>query len=500
VTTTSSQLWQTTRGIQTTGYAATSALPASRTVSGLKWQSTYPLVLVVLDVTSITVAAVVALQVRFGGVSMPARGLLTSLISAAFPPLWVGVMAANRAYESRFLGTGSEEFRRVARAAVAFIATVATVCYAFKMELARGYVALALPLGTVLTLLARYGARRVLHFERQRGRCAYRTLVLGDRRHVAELITTIHREVRAGLHVVGACVSDSAEPICLSGVEVPVVASLVGVTEAARRHNVDAIAVATSPAVTGSTLRRLAWELEGSGIDLLLAPALTEVAGPRVSIRPVAGLPLLHLHEPEFTGARRVLKEMLDRTGAALLLVALSVSLAAVALIVRLTSPGPALFRQRRAGLRGHEFEVFKLRTMYEDAEARFADLEAQNERDGLLFKIENDPRITPLGKWLRRLSIDELPQLINVVRGDMALVGPRPLPVDPNSFAGDSSRRLLVKPGITGLWQVSGRSNLSWAETVRLDLYYVENWSLALDLSILCRTLSVVLLSRGAC
>jgi len=223
------------------------------------------------------------------------------------------------------------------------------------------------------------------------------------------------------------------------------------------------------------------------------------VAGPRVSVRPVAGLPLLHVDEPEFTGGKRLAKAVTDRVLAAVALLALAPVLLPVAALVRLTSPGPALFRQVRIGREGREFRVVKFRTMYVDAEARLAELSGRNETDGLLFKIADDPRVTPLGRWLRRTSVDALPQLLNILRGDMSLVGPRPLPVKDSDFTGDVRRRLLVRLGITGLWQVNGRSSLSWEDAVRLDLYYVENWSIALDLAILLRTAGAVLRGTGA-
>jgi exopolysaccharide biosynthesis polyprenyl glycosylphosphotransferase len=248
-------------------------------------------------------------------------------------------------------------------------------------------------------------------------------------------------------------------------------------------------------------LRRLSWELEGTGVSLLVAPGLTDVAGPRIHIRPLGTrLPLLHVEEPEFTGARKVLKEAQDRVIAAVATLFLAPLMLSLAVLIRVDSRGPALFRQVRVGKNGEEFCVYKFRSMHVDAEERLAALAELNESDGVLFKMRNDPRVTRVGRLLRRYSLDELPQLLNVILGDMALVGPRPpLPREVANYASDVHRRLLVKPGITGLWQVSGRSDLSWEDSVRLDLYYVENWSLALDLQILWKTFSAVLASRGA-
>ncbi|MGH3365586.1 MAG: sugar transferase, partial [Nocardioidaceae bacterium] len=253
------------------------------------------------------------------------------------------------------------------------------------------------------------------------------------------------------------------------------------------------------PEMTQPRLREISWLLEGTGVQLIVEPRFTDIAGPRITVAPLGGLPLLHVDEPEFTGWRRFVKDGIDRAVAALGLIALSPVLVLIAIAVRRTSPGPALFRQRRAGSYGQEFRVVKFRTMYRDAEARLAELQAQNDGDGLLFKIKDDPRITPVGRFLRRTSLDELPQLINVLRGEMSLVGPRPLPVDDEEFKGHERRRMLVRPGITGLWQVSGRSDTSWEDAVRLDLYYVENWSITLDLMILARTFAVVARGGGA-
>jgi exopolysaccharide biosynthesis polyprenyl glycosylphosphotransferase len=193
-------------------------------------------------------------------------------------------------------------------------------------------------------------------------------------------------------------------------------------------------------------------------------------------------------------------KGAVDRCIAALAIVLLAPVLAAIAMAVRLTSDGPALYRQERVGANGRTFTMLKFRSMVVDADRRLADLQGENISDGLLFKLRNDPRVTPVGRWLRRLSLDELPQLFNVIGGSMSLVGPRPpLPAEVARYEGSVSRRLLVKPGLTGLWQISGRSDLPWEEAVRLDLRYVENWSLTLDALILCRTTSAVLFSRGA-
>jgi exopolysaccharide biosynthesis polyprenyl glycosylphosphotransferase len=266
-----------------------------------------------------------------------------------------------------------------------------------------------------------------------------------------------------------------------------------------REVGADTIAVCGSASAEPGELRRLAWALEGTGVDLVVAPQLTDIAGPRVHIRPIEGLPLLHVEEPTLSGPGWLTKNLLDRVAAAIGLLILSPLLGVIALGIRITSPGPVFFRQPRVGHEGRTFRVWKFRTMDIDAEERKATLEELNESDGMMFKLKQDPRIFPFGSKLRATSLDELPQLINVLKGEMSLVGPRPLPADDGDYLGDVRRRLLVRPGITGLWQVSGRSDLSWDEAVRLDLYYVDNWSLTYDLGILWRTIWVVLRRKGA-
>jgi exopolysaccharide biosynthesis polyprenyl glycosylphosphotransferase len=249
-----------------------------------------------------------------------------------------------------------------------------------------------------------------------------------------------------------------------------------------------------------SAMRRLSWTLERTGTDLVVSTALLDVAGPRTTIRPVDGLPMLHVEHAELSGSRRILKGLFDRVVAMLALVVAGPLMLVLAALVRRDTPGSAFFRQVRVGKDGKEFVLYKLRTMYADAERHQEQLNEQNELDGVLFKMRQDPRVTPLGRTLRRFSLDELPQLLNVVRGQMSLVGPRPpLPIEVAQYPEDVRRRLVVKPGLTGLWQVSGRSDLSWEDSVRLDLRYVENWSLTFDLVILLRTVTALVRTSGA-
>jgi len=364
------------------------------------------------------------------------------------------------------------------------------VGFAIKADTSRSVVAIAVVSMAALTLFLRWTSRRVLHRERRRGRCMHHVLAVGAAGDVESLVVSLGRSPHAGLRVVGACLSDHGD------VSVPV----VGTPDDAARvvDEVGADTVAVAGRIGGDALRRLGWSLEGRNVDLLVAPALTDVAGPRLSVRPVEAVPLLEVDEPMFVGPKRVVKDIFDRVLATTFFVILAVPMLVIALAVRMTSRGSAFFRQTRVGKGGCEFAIWKFRTMVTGAELMPAP--DVNDADGLLFKLHRDPRVTPVGRFLRRWSLDELPQLWNVVRGDMSLVGPRPpVPGEVASYGDDVRRRLLVKPGLTGLWQVSGRSDLPWEDYVRLDLYYVENWSVSLDLLILARTLFAVIRGSGA-
>jgi exopolysaccharide biosynthesis polyprenyl glycosylphosphotransferase len=323
-------------------------------------------------------------------------------------------------------------------------------------------------------------------------------VAVGHELAVADLVTELGRDGYHGLNVVGACVVQPGELDELAGV--PVYGGLDDITAAVKAFGADTVAVTACPEMDGVRLRGLAWELEKTGTDLCVSPALLDVAGPRTTIRPTAGLTLLHVDHPQLSGFRLVLKGLFDRCAAGAALVMLAPLMTTLAAAVWLHDRGPALFTQVRVGKDGHAFRIYKFRTMVVDAEQRRAQLQTSNDSDGVLFKLRRDPRVTPVGARLRRWSIDELPQLFNVFLGHMSLVGPRPaLPDEADKYAEHVRRRLVVKPGLTGLWQVSGRSDLSWEESVRLDLRYVENWSFALDLQIMWKTISVLVRGSGA-
>ena len=423
-----------------------------------------------------------------------------ALTAYVFLPLgWLIALWGNGAYDRRYLGLGTDEFKRVFRAAIMVTASVSFIAFATVTNLSRLTVGTTLLGALILILLTRYLARQVLHVVRRRsGTAAHRMVLVGTLPESLEVYTAVTRNPAAGLIPVAIHITDGYA--AARGIETPVpVYAGRDVLALVREVGADMIAICGSANSEPGELRRLAWQLEGTGVDLIVAPQLTDIAGPRVHIRPIEGLPLLHVEEPTLSGPALLAKNLLDRVAAGLGLIVLSPLFAAVAIGIKLSDRGPVFFRQPRVGHEGRTFRVWKFRTMFTDAEDRLAALTDQNETDGMLFKIRQDPRIFRFGRFLRASSIDEVPQLINVLRGEMSLVGPRPLPADDGDFLGDVRRRLLVRPGITGLWQVSGRSDLSWDEAVRLDLYYVDNWSLAYDLSILWRTIGVVLARKGA-
>jgi exopolysaccharide biosynthesis polyprenyl glycosylphosphotransferase len=425
-------------------------------------------------------------------------------VSAVLILAWYGALVLFRSREPLVIGTGPEEFRRVARASTALFGSVAIVSFLLKLEVARGYLAVALPLGLVSLLLTRLLWRRWLRRQRSEGRLISTVLVVGSHSAAAAMAQEFERVRAAGYRVAGVCVPGwgmgRGESVNVDGHAVPVLGDETAVIDALRATDADTVAVSNAEYLGTDGMRALAWQLEAVDADLVVAPGVVDVAGPRLQIRPVAGLPLLHVDRPQYRGAVKIRKLALDLIGAILGLLALWPIFVIVAILIKLDSPGPVFYRAERIGLNGRPFAMLKFRSMVVRAEQRQLALVGRNEGAGPLFKIRDDPRVTTVGRWLRRLSVDEVPQLINVLLGQMSLVGPRPpLRSEVATYSGEVYRRLLVKPGITGLWQVSGRSNLSWEESVRLDLYYVENWSIIQDLIIVWRTLGAVLRARGA-
>ncbi|MCH7229462.1 sugar transferase [Glycomyces sp. L485] len=471
-----------------------------RLVRASNWHRSYQAALVGVDLAAALAASAIAVNLTphsyagFDG-QMVFYHLVVWLL---LPVAWLLSLWGTGSYDRRYLGLGNDEFKRVIRASMFMLALVSFLALTFKADVSRATVAVVLAAGAILIAAFRYGARLGLHRMREAGRAVQRVLLIGSYPEALEVYRTVRRATAAGLVPVGIYVTEGASSVRNLDTPVPVFAGTDVVT-CAEQLRADTLAVCGTASSDSADLRRLAWQLEGTGRDLVVAPQLTDIAGPRVHIRPVEGLPLLHVEEPKISGISWLIKNVLDISSSVLGLIVLSPLFLAVAIAIKSDSPGPVFFRQSRVGRDGETFYCWKFRTMYIDAEERQAALMMHNETDGLLFKMKDDPRITRVGKFLRRTSIDEFAQLINVVRGDMSLVGPRPLPAENGDFLGDVRRRLLVRPGITGLWQVSGRSDLSWDDAVRLDLYYVDNWSLTTDLQILFRTVAVVLRRKGA-
>lgn len=455
---------------------------------------TYVRQIAIADFSVAVVAGIAAAGIRFG--SHPNSRYL--LLSLALPVLWVIAVRLFGGYERRYLGTGSDEFRRVLNAGLSLTGALALVSYAVNNELSRVYLVISMQAIVILDLMVRLYLRKRLHRLRRRGQCMSTVVAVGHEGAVSQLVSELRREPHHGLAVVAACLPGDYTGSEVAGV--PVVGDLDDAASVVRNLSAGTVAVLSCPEMDGVKLRTLAWELEKTGTDLCVAPALLDVAGPRTTVRPTAGLTLLHVDHPQLSGPRQVVKDLFDRSAAAFGLLLLSPVLIGIALAIQLSDRGPALFTQTRVGKGGEPFKIYKFRTMVVDAEARLAEIRAQSDSDGVLFKMRRDPRVTALGAKLRKWSLDELPQLINVLRGEMSLVGPRPaLPDEAAKYANHVRRRLVVKPGLTGMWQVNGRSDLSWDETVRLDLRYVENWSFVLDLQILWKTLSVIMHGSGA-
>ena len=449
----------------------------------------------IADFSAAVVAAIAAVGVRFG-VSPNSRYLVLSLV---LPLLWTLTLRVFGAYEWRFLGTGPDEFRRVLNAGLSLTGALALISYAVNNELSRLYLVISMQVIVVLDLVVRMGLRKRLHRLRQKGLCMSTVVAVGHESAVSQLICELRREPHHGLQVIAACLAGEPGTDKVAGV--PVVGDLEDTASVVRNLNAGTVAVLSCPEMDGVKLRALAWELEKTGTDLCVAPALLDVAGPRTPVRPTAGMTLLHVDHPQLSGPRQVVKDLFDRCAAAFGLFALAPLMLAIAAMIKLSDNGPALFTQTRVGKGGETFKIYKFRTMVVNAEALLTEVREENESvGGVLFKIRRDPRITAIGAKLRKSSLDELPQLINVLKGEMSLVGPRPaLPEEAAKYADHVRRRLVVKPGLTGMWQVNGRSELSWDESVRMDLRYVENWSFALDMQILWKTISVMLHGSGA-
>lgn len=463
-----------------------------------RWERRYRLLLNLTDVGVIVLAVglTVGIQVQLGTAPLD-TALRASLLCVA----WLAMLGGTHTRDAALFRPSAAEYRGVAHATGLAFGALAIGDALMSLHGMQLLLLVALPLGLGLLLLSRWSWRRWLVNQRAHGAFSSRTLVVGDREDVEYVIANLNRSNSSGLRVVGVTLldADSRELVVGDGAY-QVLGDVETVGGVACDLGADTIIVASRPHGDAEFVKRLSWQLEGTAAELVLSSRLTDVAGPRLSFEPLDGLPLIRMQIPTYSGGQHAVKRVLDTFVATLALIPIALAYPALALLIKLDSPGPVFFLQERVGRDGRLFKMVKFRSMRTDAEQQLAALQAQNEGAGLLFKMKDDPRVTRVGRVLRKLSLDELPQFWNVLTGDMSVVGPRPpLPSEVTGYDGEVFRRLYIKPGITGLWQVSGRSDLSWDESVRLDLRYVENWSVMTDLQIMWRTAKVMVRPSGA-
>lgn len=489
-----------------------SAVAQRPTIPGVdparRWQHLYAGRLRVSDSVIVFASVMLAQYVRFG--ESPARtsaysGPVMTLFSVLFATLWLSALAVFQTRSPRVIGAGIDEYRRIGSASFWTFGIIAMVTLLAKVDLARGYLAIALPVGTIALLTSRSLWRRHIGTLRARGQCQTKVLAIGDRQAVSHLAQELARAPRAGCVVVGVCIPgygpSRGNTLTVQGREVPILGDERHAVAAIDSCGADTVAVTRTEHFGVRGIRELMWQLETKDVDLVVSPGVMDVAEARLTLQLTAGLPLLHVEKPQYEGTQRFQKQAFDFLFSLAALIAAAPLLMVAAIAIKLTSRGPIFYRSERIGIDGNPFTMLKFRTMTDGADRQIDHLLPQNEcTGGVLFKMRKDPRVTPVGRVLRRFSIDELPQFVNVLKGDMSVVGPRPpLRREVENYAGDVKRRLLVKPGVSGLWQVSGRSDLSWEESVRLDLSYVDNWSMAGDLMIVAKTVKAVLTSHGA-
>ncbi len=412
---------------------------------------------------------------------------------------WLVAIAMAGGYRASVFGAGPDEYKRVWQSTLLTAGSLGVGCYLAEFPLSRGFFLLAFAVGLPALMGGRFLLRRAVHKARIHGSLLNRVLIAGSPVHVDEIARVLGRETWLGYQVVGALTPPSFQLDQTPG-GIPVLGNTGEMSWGLEASGANVVFFADGAVASPQELRRIAWDLEKEDVQVIVAPNVSDVSHDRVRIRPVGGLPLIHMDAPRATDAARWGKRLFDIVGSAALLVAFSPVFLVAAVWVKRHDGGPVLFRQTRVGKDGSQFSCLKFRSMVVDAEDRLAELHAVHGYENGLFKLKDDPRITRPGAWLRKHSFDELPQLINVLRGEMSLVGPRPpLPIEVARYERDAQRRLDIRPGLTGLWQVSGRSDLSWEETIRLDLYYVDNWSMLQDLNILLKTLRTVARPSGA-
>jgi exopolysaccharide biosynthesis polyprenyl glycosylphosphotransferase len=479
-----------------------SAVRTTKSVQTTRSNRLIPLVAATGDLLLLAVATLAAMVGRQRLTFFDPRDDVVDFVSVVALPLlvgWLAVLLAVGGYARDIFGASTEEYKRVVKASLLSAGLVGIGCYLTGFPLSRGFFMLVFLIGTPLLVLGRLVLRRFIQRSREHGHFQEAVIIAGDPQHIDEVAAVLRRESWLGYTVLGALSTPGPE-IVETPTGIPVFGTPCDAPAVIRETAADVILFTDGAFGSARDLRRAMWDLENVSVHAIVVPSLTDVSSERLKVRPVAGLPLVHLESPRARDASRWAKRIFDVIGAAGLLVLTVPLTLATALAIKLHDGGPILFRQTRVGRDERPFACLKFRTMVVDAELQLTRLEERHERSTVLFKLAHDPRVTRPGRLLRRFSVDELPQLWNVLRGQMSLVGPRPpLPQEVARYETDMVRRLRVRPGMTGLWQVSGRSDLSWNDTVRLDLYYVDNWSMVQDLMILFRTVSAVLGSRGA-
>ncbi|CDO90569.1 polyprenyl glycosylphosphotransferase [Mycobacterium triplex] len=489
---------------------APTAVPASPPIGGRdlrRWQRKYAHGVQMTDAAIVAGSVTLAQLARFGDSpsSSGYAGAMMTLFSALFAVLWLSSLEIFQTRSPRVLGGGLDEYRRIAHASFQTFGIVAILTLLAKIDLARGYLAVALPVGTLGLLVSRKMWRRYIGRKRAQGAYQTKVLAIGDRSGVAHLAEELLRNPKDGYAVLGVCIPGYGPPrgetLWVHQQAIPILGDDTYAVPAAGRCGADTVAVARTEQLGVQGIRELMWQLESTDVDLVVSPGVMDVARARLALRPYAGFPLLHVEKPQYEETNRFQKRAFDFCFALAALVVTMPVMLVCAIAIKLTSKGPVLYRAERIGLEGKPFTMFKFRTMVDGADTQVEHLLPRNEgAGGMLFKIRRDPRVTAVGRVLRKLSLDELPQFLNVLRQDMSVVGPRPpLRREVENYDVEAKRRLLVKPGVTGLWQVSGRSDLSWEDSVRLDLFYVDNWSMAGDLMIVAKTLKAVLVGDGA-
>jgi exopolysaccharide biosynthesis polyprenyl glycosylphosphotransferase len=478
----------------------------SKVFERTRWQRGYVAKLQITDCLVVCSAVALAQYLRFGPTLSPPgyHEYYVPGFSVLFVIAWLSALSGFHSRSPRLIGAGIEEFRRVIAASFWTFGAIAIVTLLLKLDIARGYLAVALPVGTLGLVLSRSLWRGRVGRKRAQGDYQTAVLAIGERDAVEHLATELTRNPGDGYQVTGVGIPGYGPPrgeqITVNGRTIPIIGGETHALEAIRTCGADTVAIAGTEHFGVRGIRRLLWDLEPMGVDLVVSTGVMDVALSRLVMRPIAGLPLLHIEKPQYLGAQRFQKRAFDFCFASAAVIGALPILLIAAIAIKISSKGPVFYTSERIGIDGKPFAMLKFRTMVKDADKQLAELLKKNEFDGPHFKIQNDPRITRVGRVLRRFSIDELPQFINVLRHEMSVVGPRPpLRREVEAYDCDVLRKLLVKPGITGLWQISGRADLSWSAAVRLDLAYVDNWSMVGDILIIAKTIRAVFGRAGA-